>query len=228
LTQLRLCFQVYLRDSLESNEIIRDQYHILKPVLSNIICNSSRKSTLQIMRTTNMCSPSNGGGNIVMFLKRLEKDQKILHVKFYDSSGWSSEVKINDNSIHYQSAIMFNAPPYKIKDNTIDIPVSVKVYVPFRDDKEKQEFIKQQNAEDRDDEDSNEICTETTSISSSASSASVSPGATTSLNTLDQTFDLYREIPDGKYESPRMDFIYKPPGNQIFLNFELFNLINNI
>ena len=164
------------------------------------------------MRTTNMCSPSNGGANVVLFLKRLEKDQKTLHVKFYDSHGWSSEVKINDNSIHYQSAIMFNAPPYKIKDNIADIPVSVKVYVPFKDEKEKQEFIKQQNAEDRDDDESNEVSTESVSSLNIAENASASVGTSTSTNTVDQSLDIYREIPEGKYESPRMDFIYKPPG----------------
>lgn len=145
-----------------------------------------------------MFSPSNGGSNVVMFLKRLEKDQKTLHVKFYDQSGWSQEVKINDNSIHYQSAIMFQAPAYRIKDNTTDVAVSVKVYVPFRDDKEKQEFIRQQYAEDRD-EDDPEIVMENNPTSSEQITSSTSSS------------DLYRETPDGKYESPRMDFIYKPP-----------------
>lgn len=199
---------MYLRDSLESNEIIRDQYHILKPVLSNIICNSSRKSTLQVMRASNMCSPSNGGANIVMFLKRLEKDQKVIHVKFFDSSGWSSEVKINDNSIHYQSAIMFAAPPYRIKDNTTDIPVSVKIYVPFKDEKEKQEFIKQQNAEEKDDEDSSEAPGMDISASTSSASNNVPNNNNSSTTT-----DIYKDLPyEGRYESPRMEFIYKPAG----------------
>ena len=102
LTQIRLCFQVYLRDSLESNEIIRDQYHILRPMVSSIISNSSRKSTLQILRTANMYSPVSGGQNVVIFLKKLEKDQKVLSVKFFDDDGWSSTVEIKDNTIHYQ------------------------------------------------------------------------------------------------------------------------------
>lgn len=219
LTQLRLCFQVYLRDSLESNEIIRDQYHILKPVLSNIICNSSRKSTLQIMRTSNMWSPSNGGANVVMFLKRLEKDQKILHVKFYDQEGWSTEVKINDNSIHYQSAIMFPAPPYKNRDNVSDVTVSVKLYVPFKDDKEKQEYIRQQNAEDRDDEDQDSMSEAPTTSQQAQTSSSVASPQT------EQSSDFYREIPDGKYESPRMDFIYKPADIQITTKRKLDTLL---
>ena len=97
-----MCFQVYLRDSLDSNEIIRDQYHILKPVVSNIISNSSRKSTLQILRTANMYSTANGGQTVIIFLKKLEKDQKTLSVKFFDDHGWNSVVDIKDNTIHYQ------------------------------------------------------------------------------------------------------------------------------
>lgn len=106
LTQIRLCFQVYLRDSLESNEIIRDGYHILKPVVSHIICNSSRKSSLSITRSFNLDSYTVGGSSVVLFLKKLEKDQKSLHAKFYDDSGWSTVVKINENQIHYQVVLL--------------------------------------------------------------------------------------------------------------------------
>ncbi len=49
-----------------------------------------------------MFATSNGNGNVVMFLKKLEKDQKILRAKFFDQHGWSQEVKISDNLIHYQ------------------------------------------------------------------------------------------------------------------------------
>lgn len=100
LTQLRLCFQVYLRDSLESTEIIRDKYHILEPIVSNIICNSSRKATLLIERTSKLFATPDGDNEITIFLKRLEKDQKTLIAKFYDDSDWQQTLKITD--IHYQ------------------------------------------------------------------------------------------------------------------------------
>ena len=107
MNQVRLCFQVYLRDTLESSEIIRDPYHILKPIVSNVISNSSRKTTLQILRTTNLTSASNGGGQMVIFLKRLEKEQRNLYAKFFDDSGWSTVVKIQEHHIHYQVKTFF-------------------------------------------------------------------------------------------------------------------------
>ena len=102
MTQIRLCFQVYLRDSLESNEIIRDKFHILSPIVSNIISNSSRKSTLQIVRTLNMYSQASGDQEVAIFFKKLDKDQKTLSVKFYDEHGWSSIVDLKDITTHYQ------------------------------------------------------------------------------------------------------------------------------
>jgi hypothetical protein len=121
-------------------------------------------------------------------LRRLEKDQKALSVKFFDESGWSSVVKVKDNTIHYQSAITFNAPPYKTKDLSEDVTVSLKVFVPFANEKEKSEFLKQQTAEENED-----IDTETPDSSLQASA------------------DIYRgDPPDGKYESAQMDFKYTP------------------
>lgn len=114
LTQIRLCFQVYLRDSLESNEIIRDQYHILKPVVSQIICNSSRKSTLSIIKSFQMNSPVNGGSTVILFMKKLEKDQKNLKAKFYDDLGWEQLVDISEANIHYQ-VLLFNFFKKKVK-----------------------------------------------------------------------------------------------------------------
>ena len=82
---------------------------------------------------------------------------------------------------------MFNAPPYKIRDLTEDIIVKFKVYVPFGNEKEKAEFIKQQNAEDKDEDDDE---------NSDMSSIST---------------DMYKgDQPDGRYESRIMEFKYIP------------------
>jgi hypothetical protein len=117
LNQLRLCFQVYLRDSLETNDIIRDHYHILAPLVSNVITNVPRlhmstslssgltlplSNNIQIIRAVNMYSPVNGGQTVCLFLKKLEKDQKIIFAKFFDQNGWCKDVKINESSIHNQ------------------------------------------------------------------------------------------------------------------------------
>ncbi len=106
LTQLRLCFQVYLRDNLETNEIIRDGYHILRPTVSNIISNSSRKSSLQIIRANTLYSQANGGNLISLHLKKLETDQRPLIAKFFDDHGWNTQVLIPETEIHYRVNII--------------------------------------------------------------------------------------------------------------------------
>jgi hypothetical protein len=100
LTQLRLCFQVYLRDSLDTNQLVKDKYHILQPIVSNVISNTPRQSLLVVAETFNLTSSAAGGVTVPVFLKKLANDHKPLNAKFYDDFGWSSEVKgIN---IHYQ------------------------------------------------------------------------------------------------------------------------------
>jgi hypothetical protein len=82
---------------------------------------------------------------------------------------------------------MLNAPPYKIKDLTEDITVSLKVYVPFANENEKKDFIKQQIAEENEDLDDE------------------NPDASM------QSADFFKgDPPDGKYESTKLDFKYTP------------------
>lgn len=142
-----------------------------------------------------MSSPASGGNLVVIFLKKLEKDQKILHIKFYDETSWSRVVEIKDNTIHYQCAIMFEAPPYKLQNITSDVTVSLKVYVPFNSEKEKQEYIKQQNAEDKEDEEENEAG-----------------------ETSNPTEQFKGDPPDGRYESKVMEFTYTPNSRLFFYN----------
>jgi hypothetical protein len=108
LTALRLCFQVYLRDSLETNEIIRDGYHILRPIVSNIISNSSRKSSLQIIRANTLYSQASGGNLISLHLKKLETDQRPLIAKFFDDNGWNTQILIPETEIHYRVKTIFH------------------------------------------------------------------------------------------------------------------------
>ena len=82
---------------------------------------------------------------------------------------------------------MFNAPPYKKKDLTEDVLVSLKVFVPFTNEKEKTEFLNQQMAEENEENDEE--------------------GAEASM----QSGEFFRgDPPDGKYESSKMDFKYTP------------------
>lgn len=190
LTQLRLCFQVYLRENLESNEIVRDPYHILRPIVSNIIANSSRKSTLQIVRAANMDSPSCGSTRpICIFFKKLEKDQRPLVAMFFDDTGWCFPIQIPENLIHNQCAVMFHAPPYYNKHITELKRVSFRIIVPFKSEKEKNEFIlkrKKPNAEEGENNNDDDGESEST-----------------------PTVDKY-DSQHSKYETNVFEFIYTP------------------
>ena len=142
-----------------------------------------------------------------------------------------------------QCAVMLEAPPYKQVDIPGPVKVSLKLFVPFKDEKEKNEFISKQLNEDNEDEfDENEdsvmtVATPATSSSSPAivtasaatNQATASASAMTSLNasvasslspgSSNQT-EMFREIPDGKYESRVLEFTYFAPGERLSLPHE--------
>ncbi len=100
---VRLCFQVFLGEALELRDLNSDtSLKPLMPIVSNVISNIHVKTRLQIVRAENMYSPVSGGKTVVIFLKKLEKDQRNLCAKFYDKNGWSKIVKISENLIHYR------------------------------------------------------------------------------------------------------------------------------
>jgi hypothetical protein len=70
--------------------------------VSNIISNSSRKSSLQIIRANNLYSQASGGNLISLHLKKLETDQRPLVAKFFDDNGWNAQVLIPETEIHYR------------------------------------------------------------------------------------------------------------------------------
>lgn len=90
LGRLRLCFQVFF----SYNQII------VNPIVSNIISTSKQKISILIQKKANLKSLASGGGDVVLFVKKLEKDQKPIIARFFDDSGWSSSVEIKD--IHYR------------------------------------------------------------------------------------------------------------------------------
>ncbi|RNA38604.1 embryonic polarity dorsal-like isoform X1 [Brachionus plicatilis] len=136
LTSVRLCFQTFLRDSLDKTEIIRDKYHILKPVVSQMISNSFSQNTLSIVSAINLKSLCNGGSDVGIHIKQLKKKQP-LKVKFYDNSGWSSIVDIEDSKIHYRCAFNFKAPLYPKKIDK-EKTVFFKLFIPSTTEKENQ------------------------------------------------------------------------------------------
>ena len=92
LGRLRLCFELLNAH----NEMIL----IAKPQISNVISTNKQKMSILIQRKTNLKSVASGGDDVVLFVKKLEKDQKPLMAKFFDEAGWISSVEIKD--IHYR------------------------------------------------------------------------------------------------------------------------------
>ena len=82
---------------------------------------------------------------------------------------------------------MFNAPPYKYKDLTKDVIVSLKVYVPFANEKERADFLRQQTAEENEENEED--------------------GSDINM----QSSDIFKnDPPDGRYESIKLEFKYTP------------------
>lgn len=151
---------------------------------------------------------------------------------------------------------MLEAPPYKQIDIQAPVKINLKLFVPFKDEKEKNEFIsKQLNEDNEDDFDENDesnmtVAIPATSSNTPALTASAGPAAatnqpTTSANASAMTSanamamsasasslspgssnqtDLYREPPDGKYESRVLEFTYFAPGELSFLCTDLFHV----
>lgn len=88
LCRLRLCF-----------ELKSDSFSVA-PILSNIISTNRQKISILIQKKTNLKSVCSGGDDVVLFVKKLEKDQKPILAKFYDDFGWSCIIEIKD--IHYR------------------------------------------------------------------------------------------------------------------------------
>lgn len=96
LGRLRLCFQIYFPDEGKYNL----NFSVCEPVVSNIITSSKQMDSIIIQNYTSLTCKANGGCDLAMFVKRLEKNQKPLFAKFYDNQGWEENVEIV--RIHYR------------------------------------------------------------------------------------------------------------------------------
>lgn len=128
LSKLRLCFQAYLH-SLENPNIIRDRYHILDPIVTNVISNSAcTPPSLVVQRTSHFYAPPDGDNEVTVVLKPLVKGQRPLYVKFFDDANWSKSFQLTEL---FQSTVIFKPPAYKTLDLKAEKTVWVKFFVPF-------------------------------------------------------------------------------------------------
>jgi len=84
----------------------QDETMIAMPQKSNVISTNKQKMSILIQRKTNLKSVVSGGDDVVLFVKKLEKDQKPIIAKFFDETGWFAPVEIKD--IHYRVDIFLS------------------------------------------------------------------------------------------------------------------------
>ena len=94
LGQVRLCFQLKL-----NNEMFFENY-LIPPIVSQVISTSNQKISILIENKFNLEGSVNGGSDVCLFVKRLEKDQKPIFAVFFDENGWSQSIEIDN--IHYK------------------------------------------------------------------------------------------------------------------------------
>lgn len=123
--KVRLCFQIICKNA---------KFSAINPIfMSNPISTSKQKLSILIEETSEMSGPMSGGNRIALFVKKLEKDQKPLMARFYDSSsGWMRDVPVE--RVHYQCALMIQVPPYDTSFASMstvagDVTVWVKLFV---------------------------------------------------------------------------------------------------
>ena len=97
--RIRLCLQIFYKNP-DTNELDYKYPDLKQPILSNIISTNKQKLSIIINDTFNMTGPSCGGNFAILFVKKLEKDQKPIFAKFFDNNGWSEDIEVQ--KIHYR------------------------------------------------------------------------------------------------------------------------------
>lgn len=125
LHKVRLCFQVILI----SDGTNPKQLTPLKPAVSDVICDIHKTNKqLLIHRLSENFGPPCGGKQIILLCDKV--DRKDIKIRFYEKGAgetivWEDWALFQPKDVHYQTAITFKTPRYKIKD--IDRPVDVSV-----------------------------------------------------------------------------------------------------
>ena len=97
--KLRLCFQIFEQNPL-TGQFELEMFNPFVPVLSNVISTSKQKISIIILDKINLECQVAGGRDVILFVKKLVRDQKPIYAKFYDNDGWFKVVKVN--RIHYR------------------------------------------------------------------------------------------------------------------------------
>lgn len=121
LNALRLCFQVFIKDSNGTFTIP------LAPVISDSIFDNKTVSDLTICKLSHYSSPVTGGQEVILLCDQVNKDD--IQVMFYEEHDgevvWSSNGGFAPHHVHRKAAICFVTPSYR--NLTVQHPVEAFV-----------------------------------------------------------------------------------------------------
>ena len=91
LNQVRLCFQVFLRQP--NNSLVP-----VDPVVSNVIYDAKAHKDLNICNYSDNCAPIEGGKKILLFCEKISRDDIEIRFSYTDKSKYAS---LLDNAPKY-------------------------------------------------------------------------------------------------------------------------------
>ncbi|XP_042902218.1 embryonic polarity protein dorsal isoform X2 [Parasteatoda tepidariorum] len=126
LNVLRLCFQVFLKDS-------ENRYSIPIPsAVSDPIFDKKAMSDLTIMKLSHYSAPVTGGTEVILLCDRVAKED--IQIWFYEEQNsrivWESPAEFQPSDVHKQVAISFRTPRYQNENIQQPVPVYIELRKP--------------------------------------------------------------------------------------------------
>ena len=106
LHSFRLCFQVFVPEEGQKSHLK------LEPVISEVIKAKSATNRLEINHLSPNTSPLEGGQEVAMFCSNVDKNDVEVHFVHFNKLGQREEMYGEVTSVHENSGIVFQAPPF--------------------------------------------------------------------------------------------------------------------
>ncbi|KAM3824988.1 transcription factor p65 isoform 2-T2 [Vipera latastei] len=127
LNAVRLCFQVWIRDT-GTGHLIQLPLVVSQPIYDNRAPNTAELKICRVNRNSGTCL---GGDEIFLLCDKVQKED--IEVRFFKDS-WEAKGSFSQADVHRQVAIVFKTPPYA--EQAIREPVTVQMQLHRPSDKE--------------------------------------------------------------------------------------------
>jgi len=123
LNQVRLCFQVFLRQP--NNSLVP-----VDPVVSNVIYDAKAHKDLNICNYSDNCAPIEGGKKILLFCEKISRDDIEIRFSYTDKNDHQQTLKghFTPNDVHHQVGISFTTPAFPDQKITEKVPASMYLF----------------------------------------------------------------------------------------------------